>query len=426
MTEFNDSMKNQAIDDIVCILQNTEGKSPLQLVQVLEAVQNACGDKDNVTGGKAILAGFLEQYVATPDFFSDIVTSGSSLTVSNVAQILARLRCDAVNDPDSEFIIAHLTYFVEYLKLKYDAKTHVCKKCHIVYSDYSNKVHDVINWALEAYNAPIYVKFESKEEWEEFKGQMIDEKHYSCLSNDVAFARNRKTSDIDNFDNSKFPIEVRVNGTKAFSDEILNVPQEEIDKFWSTSRKYKVTILDKIDDALENLYRNSKKLLKIIGMIIVVLAFIVDIIFVLHLIQQNTSMQQKFVATFQNYNSPAAPSQSSSESQSSSTEYSLFHSEQKLNQPVWLKKYGPWRAGTSTNQYILEVDFRNNRITGLLNLVTVEFKTDITNWTVEGNFLYAICEDKTEWMFYIDDNNKTLLTSNGIEFEPFTPRSLWY
>lgn len=147
------------------------------------------------------------------------------------------------------------------LKLKYDAKTHVCKKCHIVYSDYSNKVHDVINWALEAYNAPIYVKFESKEEWEEFKGQMIDEKHYSCLSNDVAFARNRKTNDIDNFDNSKFPIEVRVNGTKAFSDEILNVPQEEIDKFWSTSRKYKVTILDKIDDALENLYRNSKKLL---------------------------------------------------------------------------------------------------------------------------------------------------------------------
>lgn len=411
MTEFNDSMKNQAIDDIVCILQNTEGKSPLQLVQVLEAVQNACGDKDNVTGGKAILAGFLEQYVATPDFFSDIVTSGSCLTVSNVAQILARLRCYAVNDPDSEFIIAHLTYFVEYLKLKYDAKTHVCKKCHIVYSDYSNKVHDVINWALEAYNAPIYVKFESKEEWEEFKGQMIDEKHYSCLSNDVAFARNRKTSDIDNFDNSKFPIEVRVNGTKAFSDEILNVPQEEIDKFWSTSRKYKVTILDKIDDALENLYRNSKKLLKIIGMIIVVLAFIVDIIFVLHLIQQNTSMQQKYVAIFQ--------------SQLPSTEYSLFHSEQKLNQPVWLKKYGPWRAGTSTNQYILEVDFRNNRITGWLNLFTVEFKTDITNWTVEGNFLYAECKDRT-WMFYIDDNNKTLCASDEIEFEPFKPRSLWH
>ena len=275
MTEFNDTVKNGAIENIVSFLKNPEGKNSLaQVSLILESVQNAFVTNDNSKNAQSNLVRFLETFIKQlaartegeiPDFLNGIIGAGTTPTVSSVAQILARLRCNAVKEEYSDFIINHLTYFIEYLKDKYGASTHVCKKFRIVYSDYSNVISEVTKWALEAYNSPILIKFNSKDEWEDFKTQMPDEGHYACQFNGVALALTRKTSEIDKFDSSKYPMEVRIKGTKEFPDEMRNIPQEEIDAFWFSIRGYKETRLQKFInrqvEAIENFVKQNKKII---------------------------------------------------------------------------------------------------------------------------------------------------------------------
>ena len=54
-----------------------------------------------------------------------------------------------------------------------------------------------------------------------------DEGRYACKYNGVGLALNCKTSTIDNFDNTKYPIEVRVNGIHVTDPKILNLSQEQ-------------------------------------------------------------------------------------------------------------------------------------------------------------------------------------------------------
>lgn len=249
MTEFNDAMKNAAVNNIVSFLQNPEGKSPLaQVSLILETIQNAFVTDNIAKDAQTNLVRFIETYInklaartggEMPDFLNGIIAIDTTPTMSSVAQILARLRCNAVKELHSDFIINHLTYFIEYLKNKYGANTHVCKKFRIAYSDYSDVISEVIKWAFEAYNPPIFIQFSSKDEWKDFRAKTSDERRYACQFNGKALALNRKTSEIDKFDISKFPMEVRVMGTKEFPKEMLNLSQEEINALWFSIRGYK-------------------------------------------------------------------------------------------------------------------------------------------------------------------------------------------
>lgn len=303
MTEFNDTVKNGAIENIVSFLKNPEGKNSLaQVSLILESVQNAFVTNDNSKNAQSNLVRFLETFIKQlaartegeiPDFLNGIIGADTTPTVSSVAQILARLRCNAVKEEYSDFIINHLTYFIEYLKDKYGASTHVCKKFRIVYSDYSNVISEVTKWALEAYNSPILIKFNSKDEWEDFKTQMPDEGHYACQFNGVALALTRKTSEIDKFDSSKYPMEVRIKGTKEFPDEKRNIPQEEIDAFWFSIRGYKETRLQKFInrpvETIGNFIKRNKNILIGAGLSIAGVAVLLFII--LH-----DTKQEKFEA----------------------------------------------------------------------------------------------------------------------------------
>lgn len=288
MTQFNDTVKNVAIENIVSFLKNPEGKSSVDQVSlIIETVQNAFVTNDDEKDAQATLVRFLETYInklaaradgEIPDFLNGIIAADTTPTVTSVAQILARLRCNAVKEEHSDFIINHLTYFIEYLKDKYGACTHVCKKFGIAYSDYSNVISEVTKWALEAYNPPILIQFNSKDEWEDFRTRTSDEGHYACQFNGVALALTRKTSEIDKFDSSKYPMEVRIKGTKEFPDHMRNIPQEEIDAFWFSIRGYKETRLQKFInrqiEAFENFVMRNKKVLIGTGLSITAIASI--------------------------------------------------------------------------------------------------------------------------------------------------------
>lgn len=280
MTEFNDAMKNVAVNNIVSFLQNPEGKSPLaQVSLILETVQNAFVTNDIATDAQTNLVRFLETYIQKlsvrtereiPDFLNGIIAADTIPTISSVAQILARLRCNAVKESHSDFIINHLTYFIEYLKNKYGATVHVCKKFRIAYSDYSNVISEVTKWAFEAYNPPIFIQFSSKDEWEDFRTKISDEGHYACQFNGSALALTRKTSEIDKFDSSKFPMEVRIKGTKEFSNEKRNLSQEEINARWFSIRGYKST--KSPVETIRSFIKENNKVLRTAGLSIIAVA----------------------------------------------------------------------------------------------------------------------------------------------------------
>lgn len=287
MTEFNDTVKNVAIENIVSFLKNPNGKSQLaQVSLILETVQNAFVTNDITKEAQTNLKRFLDTYInklaarteeEIPDFLNGIIAAETTPTVSSVAQILARLRCNAVKETHSDFIINHLTYFIKYLKYKYGASPYVCKKFRIVYSDYSDVISEVTKWAFAAYNPPILIQFNSKDEWEDYRTKTSDEGHYACQFNGSTLALTRKTSEIDKFDSSKFPIEVRVKGTKEF----------EIEASGFTIRDYKST--NKPVETIGNFIKRNKNILIGAGLSIAGVAVLLFII--LH-----DTKQEKFEA----------------------------------------------------------------------------------------------------------------------------------
>lgn len=221
MTEFNDAMKNVAINSIVSFLQNPEGKSPLaQISLILETVQNAYMVNDKETCLQSNLAKFFEPFIneiaatrtdAVPEFLADIIFPEQKITISNVATILAILRCFATKEEHSEFIINHLTYFIEYLKENHKATIAINKYFCFEFSEYRNDASEAIKWGLEAFNAPVYIKFKSPEEWREFRKAMSNKKEYQCLcqGDNVIYPAMK----IDEFEDTMYPIEIAVNNT---------------------------------------------------------------------------------------------------------------------------------------------------------------------------------------------------------------------
>ena len=64
MTEFNDTVKNGAIENIVSFLKNPEGKNSLaQVSLILESVQNAFVTNDNSKNAQSNLVRFLETFI---------------------------------------------------------------------------------------------------------------------------------------------------------------------------------------------------------------------------------------------------------------------------------------------------------------------------------------------------------------------------
>lgn len=221
MTEFNDAVKNVAINSIVSFLQNPEGKSPLaQVSLILETVQNAYMVNDKETCLQSNLAKFFEPFIneiaatrtdAVPEFLADIIFPEQKITISNVATILAILRCFATKEEYSEFIINHLTYFIEYLKENHKATIAINKYFCFEFSEYRNDASEAIKWGLEAFNAPVYIKFKSPEEWREFRKAMSNKKEYQCLcqGDNVIYPAMK----IDEFEDTMYPIEIAVNNT---------------------------------------------------------------------------------------------------------------------------------------------------------------------------------------------------------------------
>ena len=422
MTEFNDTVKNGAIENIVSFLKNPEGKNSLaQVSLILESVQNAFVTNDNSKNAQSNLVRFLETFIKQlaartegeiPDFLNGIIGADTTPTVSSVAQILARLRCNAVKEEYSDFIINHLTYFIEYLKDKYGASTHVCKKFRIVYSDYSNVISEVTKWALEAYNPPILIKFNSKDEWEDFKTQMPDEGHYACQFNGVTLALTRKTSEIDKFDSSKYPMEVRIKGTKEFPDEMRNIPQEEIDAFWFSIRGYKETRLQKFInrqvEAIENFVKQNKKILIGTGVSIAAMYIIILIVPVIRpiIVEKLGVKQEIYERSYTEYG------EASEETYQSSTGTS---NEPKVQRPGWIE--GQWRCPLEDGMGALIVNLWNNETSvKIMNGFSLVKEIHYDGWTVLDDCVYLYnngdrVADSPH--FQIDYFRKKLITSDG-------------
>lgn len=422
MTEFNDTVKNGAIENIVSFLKNPEGKNSLaQVSLILESVQNAFVTNDNSQNAQSNLVRFLETFTKQlaartegeiPDFLNGIIGADTTLTVSSVAQILARLRCNAVKEEYSDFIINHLTYFIEYLKDKYGASTHVCKKFRVVYSDYSNVISEVTKWALEAYNPPLLIQFNTTDEWEDFRNKTSDEGHYSCKFNGVALALTRKTSEIDKFDSSKYPMEVRIKGTKEFPDEMRNIPQEEIDALWFSIRGYKETRLQKFInrqvEAIENFVKQNKKILIGAGVSIAAMFIIILIVPVIRpiIVEKPGVKQEIYERSYTEYG------EASEETYQSSTGTS---NKPKVQRPGWIE--GQWRCPLADGMGALIVNLWNNETSvKIMNGFSLVSEIHYDGWTVLDDCVYLYnngdrVADSPH--FQIDYFRKKLITSDG-------------
>lgn len=422
MTEFNDTVKNGAIENIVSFLKNPEGKNSLaQVSLILESVQNAFVTNDNSKNAQSNLVRFLETFIKQlaartegeiPDFLNGIIGADTTPTVSNVAQILARLRCNAVKEEYSDFIINHLTYFIEYLKDKYGASTHVCKKFRIVYSDYSNVISEVTKWALEAYNPPLLIQFNTTDEWEDFRNKTSDEGHYACQFNGVALALTRKTSEIDKFDSSKYPMEVRIKGTKEFPDEMRNIPQEEIDAFWFSIRGYKETRLQKFInrqvEAIENFVKQNKKILIGTGVSIAAMYIIILIVPVIRpiLVEKLEVKQEISERSYTEYR------EASEETYQSSTGTS---NKPKVQRPGWIE--GQWRCPLEDGMGALIVNLWNDETSvKIMNGFSLVREIHYDGWTVLDDCVYLYnngdrVADSPH--FQIDYFREKLKTSDG-------------
>ena len=422
MTQFNDTVKNVAIENIVSFLKNPEGKSSMaQVSLIIETVQNAFVTNDDEKDAQATLVRFLETYInklaaradgEIPDFLNGIIGADTTPTVSSVAQILARLRCNAVKEEYSDFIINHLTYFIEYLKDKYGACTHVCKKFRIVYSDYSNVISEVTKWALEAYNPPILIQFNSKDEWEDFRTRTLDEGHYACQFNGSALALTRKTNEIDKFDSSKYPMEVRIKGTKEFPDEMRNIPQEEIDAFWFSIRGYKETRLQKFInrqvEAIENFVKQNKKILIGTGVSIAAMYIIILIVPVIRpiIVEKLGVKQEIYERSYTEYG------EASEETYQSSTGTS---NEPKVQRPSWIE--GQWRCPLEDGMGALIVNLWNNKTSvKIMNGFSLVREIHYDGWTVLNDCVYLYKNGDRgadSPHFQIDYFREKLKTSDG-------------
>ena len=237
--KFNDPMREKAAKNIVAFLQNPDGKSPLaQASLVLETVQAAFSPKDEEKDAQTNLVQFIGKYVDefagrvgenTPDFAKGIIPNHRNITVTDITQLLAKLRCLSVNQKHSDYIANHLTYFIDKFESEFGVSSIICKKFCISYSDYSDSITEVLHWGLKTFNPPIIVTFNSPTEWKNFRTVTEDEGRYSCKYNGVGLALSCKTAIIDKFDESKYPIEVRINGTQKTDERILNMSTAEIE-----------------------------------------------------------------------------------------------------------------------------------------------------------------------------------------------------
>lgn len=248
-------MMNQAITNIIEFLKNPEDKKPLaQASLILETVQYAVVINDVEKEAQTNLVQFIGRFVDefamrtgenVPEFANGIIPNNRNVTASDIARILAKLRCLAVNQPYSDYIINHLSFFIERLEIDCNASSKICKKFCFPYSEYSDSIVEMFDWAFKTFNPPIYVAFNSKEEWASFRAATPDEGRYACKYNGIGLAVTCKTALIDKFDDSKYPIEVRVNGIKKTGKRILNMSNAEIESIRAEMRGLnKPTIMD--------------------------------------------------------------------------------------------------------------------------------------------------------------------------------------
>lgn len=281
MTKFTNNAKNAAIDNIVSFLKNPGDKSPLaQASLILETVQKAFVTNDLERNEQASLMQFMEQYInllATctdnniPDFAYGIVSENRSLTVSDITRLLAKLRCLAVNQNHSDFIISHLSYFIDKLESDHNVSSISCKKFRVAYSDFAESIPELLHWSFKSFNPPIYITFACKQEWDSFRAMTNDEGRYVCKYNGVGLAVNCKTSTIDNFDNTKYPIEVRVNGIQVTDPKILNLSQEQIAEIRSEIYGYRESVFTRFRNKHPRLVTTT------IISVVAVLAFVIGL-----------------------------------------------------------------------------------------------------------------------------------------------------
>lgn len=221
---------NEAIENIVAFLNAPGDKSPLaQASLVLETVQVAINPEDDPEALKN-LVDFLDSYVNTfairtdetvPEFAKGIIYNNRNVTIADITKLLARLRCLSVTQKHSDYIIKHLSYFIDRFGSEYGASPITGKKFHVAYSDYGESIKDLLHWALKACTPPVHVTFNSKDEWKSFRQVTENERRYVCEFAGAKHAETFYTEEIDNFGDSKFPLEVRVRGVKKMDERLL-------------------------------------------------------------------------------------------------------------------------------------------------------------------------------------------------------------
>lgn len=230
MFQFNDQVKNSAIINIVALIDEPNCQTPYdQALQILGIVQNACP-----AGLEAQLAEYFKPYVdglsqyetAVPEFVDRIIYPKQFLTVKNVVQILSLMRFDALKSTDTDPVIEHLSYFINFLKLRFDVTSGIFRKCAIKYSDYAKNFSRVLHFAMETFVPPIILTIDTVEEWENFKqaSKEIDyhDEKYPCQYTGINFSHKTYSVDsINHFGADKFPIEIRVDAQKKFDNDFL-------------------------------------------------------------------------------------------------------------------------------------------------------------------------------------------------------------
>ena len=169
----------------------------------------------------------LSQYeTATPEFVDRIIYPKQFLTVKNVVQILSLMRFDALKYSDTDTVIEHLSYFINFLKNRYNVTSGIFRKCAIKYSDYAKNFSRVLHFAMETFVPPIILTVDTVEEWESFKSasKEIDyhDEKYPCQYTGINFSHKTYSVDeINHFGADMFPIEIRVDAQKKFDNAFL-------------------------------------------------------------------------------------------------------------------------------------------------------------------------------------------------------------
>lgn len=420
MTEFNDAVKNVAINSIVSFLQNPEGKSPLaQVSLILETVQNAYMVNDKETCLQSNLAKFFEPFIneiaatrtdAVPEFLADIIFPEQKITISNVATILAILRCFATKEEHSEFIINHLTYFIEYLKENHKATIAINKYFCFEFSEYRNDASEAIKWGLEAFNAPVYIKFKSPEEWREFRKAMSNKKEYQCLcqGDNVIYPAMK----IDEFEDTMYPIEIAVNNTnrnpnissvltamgkrKALQDSLKKPVSKSVSTETTEQQNTKVT-------TNQNIAPVKTRRFKIIPTVICCIIAIACILTGVKLNRNLKEANEKLAEIENSYNTQNNYSNSAQSNQET----------RKPNRPNWLK--GSWRVPLDdVSVLIVNLNYTGDAKIQIMRGFEMIDSMSFDNWTAIDGIVYMYNgNDKSSGAKLMYNEVRKTVTHNG-------------